>query len=101
MKRLATAPNLALATLWADMLSGAGIETSVQRAFASGIVGHVPPDQALPELWIDDERDLARAQALLHEIQHPEVRRWACRGCGELIEGAFLQCWRCGAEAPP
>ena len=31
MKRLTQAPNIALATLWADMLSQAGIESSVQR----------------------------------------------------------------------
>ncbi|MBL8318849.1 MAG: DUF2007 domain-containing protein, partial [Burkholderiaceae bacterium] len=32
MKRLTQAPNLALATLWADMLCQAGFDASVQRA---------------------------------------------------------------------
>ena len=32
MKRLTQAPNLALATLWADMLRQAGFDVSVQRA---------------------------------------------------------------------
>jgi hypothetical protein len=100
MKRLAQAPNLAIATLWADVLNGAGIVVSVQRAFASGIAGEIPPDQALPELWLADEARWAEACALLHGLQHPPERRWACPGCGEVIEGPFDQCWQCGAAMP-
>ena len=100
MKRLSQAPNLALATLWADMLSGAGLPTQVLRAYASGIAGEIPPDQSLPELWITDDDQWPAARTLLHELQHPPARRWACRGCNEVIDGPFGQCWRCGAEAP-
>ena len=100
MKRLATAPNLAIATLWADQMCAAGVPTSVQRAYASGAVGHLPPDQTLPELWIEDAGQLARAQGLLHEIRHPIHRRWACRSCHEIIDGPFEECWNCGAEMP-
>ena len=101
MKRLAQAPNLVLATLWADMLSGAGLPTQVLRAYASGISGEIPPDQSLPELWVSDEDQWTAARSLLHELQHPPARRWACRACGEVIDGPFGQCWQCGAEAPP
>jgi hypothetical protein len=100
MKRLTQAPNLALATLWADMLRQGGIDTSVQRAYASSIAGEIPPDQALPELWVTDDAQLDAARALLQALRHPPVRRWVCGGCGELIEGAFDQCWRCGAAMP-
>src|SRR5438067_11586500 len=55
MRRLTTAPNLAIATLWADMLTQGGFEASVQRAYASSIAGEVPPDQCLPEVWVMDE----------------------------------------------
>ena len=100
MRRLASAPNLALATLWADMLCAAGIETSVQRAFASSIAGELPPDQALPELWVADEAQWAQGRQVLHELQHPPAQRWACAGCGEVVEGPFEQCWNCGASRP-
>ncbi|MGC4077586.1 MAG: hypothetical protein QM702_11280, partial [Rubrivivax sp.] len=50
MKRLIQAPNLVLATLWADQLGAAGVASSVQRAYASGIAGEIPPDQSLPEV---------------------------------------------------
>jgi hypothetical protein len=100
MKRLATVPNAALATLWADLLQQAGVPVSVQRYFASGIAGEIPPDQAMPELWVQDDSQLERARTLLHDLQHPTWRHWACRGCGEVVDGPFEQCWNCGAERP-
>lgn len=100
MRRLIQAPNLAIATLWADVLRGAGLGVSVQRAFASGIAGEIPPDQALPELWLADEAQRPEAERLLHQLQHPPERRWACPGCGEVIDGPFDTCWQCGAAAP-
>lgn len=100
MKRLTTAPNIAIATLWADMLTTGGIAATVQRYFASGIAGDIPPDQALPEVWIADDAQLAAARRLLAELQHPPHRRWTCGACGEAIDGPFEQCWRCGATMP-
>ena len=101
MIRLSQAPNLAIATLWADELSNAGFPVTVQRAFASSIAGQIPPDQALPELWLADDTQRAAAGALLHALQNPPERRWGCPGCGEVIDGPFDQCWCCGAAAPP
>ena len=100
MKRLTTAPNLALATLWADLLSHAGVPTTVQRQYASGIAGEVPPDQTLPELWVQDADQFERAGALLKELCNPPRRRWACPGCAEVIDGPFEQCWNCGGAMP-
>ena len=100
MKRLISAPNIALATLWADMLRSAGVEASVQRYFASSIAGEIPPDQALPEVWVADDAQLVRARALLDELRHPPHRYWLCPGCGERIDGPFEQCWSCGASMP-
>ena len=56
MRRLTTAPNIAIATLWADMLTSGGIAATVQRYFAGSIAGEIPPDQALPEIWIQDRQ---------------------------------------------
>ena len=69
MKRLTTAPNLALATLWADMLGHAGVVATVQRQYASSVAGEVPPDQTQPEIWIQDAAQFDRATRLLHEAQ--------------------------------
>jgi Putative prokaryotic signal transducing protein len=102
MKRLLQAPNLALATLWADQLKSGGIEASVQRAYASSIAGEIPPDQALPEVWVFDDADLDRARALMDEIRRCPHVHWICLCCGETVDGPFEQCWNCGAlrQAP-
>ncbi len=100
MKRLLQAPNLALATLWSDMLSSAGIAATVQRAYASSIAGEIPPDQALPEVWVQDDAQFGAAEILLRALRHPVSRHWACPGCHEVIEGPFEQCWNCGCAMP-
>ena len=99
MRKLAQAPNIAIATLWADMLSQAGLAASVQRYFLSGIAGDLPPDQCLPEVWVTHDDQEARARALLHDLQNLPQRRWAC-SCGEMVEGGFEQCWSCNADMP-
>jgi hypothetical protein len=96
MKRVTQAPNLALATLWTDMLADVGIQASVQRAYASSIAGELPPDQCLPEVWVQDDSRHAQALSLLHDWQHRPQRRWFCPSCRELVEGGFDQCWNCG-----
>ncbi|MBC7708808.1 MAG: DUF2007 domain-containing protein [Rhizobacter sp.] len=99
MFRLTQAPNLAIATLWADALNREGIATSLQRTFLTGGIGDLPPDQCLPEVWIIDSTQEERARALFHNLQNIPQRRWHC-GCGELVEGGFEQCWSCGALMP-
>jgi hypothetical protein len=101
VQRLTRAPNLALATLWADMLCSAGFTATVQRAYASSIAGELPPDQALPEVWVGDDAELEPARAALHQLRHPPPRHWACAACAEVIDGPFEQCWNCGAAMPP
>jgi hypothetical protein len=100
MKRLTRAPNLAIATLWADLLTNAGVAATVQRMYASSIAGELPPDQALPEVWISDDGELERARTLLDELRHPVHRHWVCRACHERVDGPFEQCWNCGADMP-
>jgi uncharacterized protein YlaI len=100
MRRLVSAPNLALATLWADMLTHAGIESTVQRAYASSIAGELPPDQTWPEVWVMDDERLEAARTLLAQLRHPPQRHWVCPGCHERIDGPFEQCWNCGTAMP-
>lgn len=100
MRRLTTAPNLALATLWADMLTQGGYDASVQRAYASSIAGEVPPDQCLPEVWVMDDAQLEPARGLLDQLRHAQHRLWTCPACREQVDGPFEQCWRCGATMP-
>lgn len=100
MRRLAQAPNLAIATLWADALRAQGVSASIQREFLAAAAGQLPPDQCLPEVWVDEDEHFERAEQLLAELRQPLQRRWHCV-CGELVEGGFEQCWRCGAMMAP
>ena len=99
MLRLTQAPNIAIATLWGDALEREGIRISLQRMFLTGGVGDLPPDQCLPEIWLTDPSQEARAREVLHALQNVPQRRWQCV-CGELVEGGFEQCWKCGAMMP-
>lgn len=42
MLRLTQAPNMAIATLWADALTFEGIDASVQRQYLSSAAGELP-----------------------------------------------------------
>lgn len=99
MRRVTKAPNIAIATLWVDTLSQAGIAASVQRQFLSSVAGEIPPDQCLPEIWVLHDEQEAAARALLRELTHLPQRRWRC-ACGELVEGGFESCWNCGRAMP-
>ena len=99
MLRLTQAPNLAIATLWADAMGVEGIAASVQRQYLVGVAGELPPDQCLPEVWIHNAGQIDRARALLHDLQHVPQHRWLCL-CGEMVEGGFEQCWNCAALMP-
>jgi len=99
MRRLAQAPNLAIATVWAHALREQGVSATVQREFLGAVMGQLPPDQCLPEIWIDDEAQYELARQLLHELQHRPQRSWLC-ACGEQVEGGFEQCWQCGEMMP-
>ncbi|NML15008.1 putative signal transducing protein [Azohydromonas caseinilytica] len=100
MRRLTTAPNLAIATLWAELLNQAGVETQVQRAWAGSIAGEIPVDQALPEVWVLDDARLEEARALLEAQRNLPEQHWVCAACGERVDGPFGQCWNCGALRP-
>jgi hypothetical protein len=97
MKRLVQAPNVAIATLWADLLKQGGIEATVLRAYSSSIAGEIPPDQALPEVWVIDDAEHARARELLDQLRRLPWQHWRCAACGESVDGPFEQCWNCGA----
>lgn len=99
MKRIAKAPNAAIAALWADLLREAGIHASVQRQFLSSVAGEIPPDQCLPEVWVTHDEQEAAARTLLRQLQSLPQRRWRC-ACGELVEGGFESCWNCGRPMP-
>ena len=89
------------AYLVADRLNQAGIRAHVFNEHMSSIAGDVPLDVAQPQVWIADDADVPRAQALLREMEVDAARRTTplyCRKCGEQSPGNFDLCWNCGTS---
>jgi hypothetical protein len=79
MLRLTQAPNVAIATLWVDMLREAGMPRRCSATFWARCAGDLPPDQCLPEVWLTHDEQEPQARALLRELQHRPQRRYFSR----------------------
>src|SRR5438128_8672872 len=81
------------------VLEAHGISTHMFNEYVSSIVGEVPPDVALPQVWLDDEADKPRALQVLRDYQMQRNRRGVvfCPSCREENPATFEICWNCGA----
>jgi hypothetical protein len=94
LKRVYSSHNLAEVHHARNLLQTAGIAAVVRNEYLSSAMGELPPAECQAQLWVLDDADAARAQALLFE-KAPEGPEWTC-ACGERLAGQFTQCWRCG-----
>ena len=86
------------AYLLRDEFARHGITAHVFNEHMSSIVGDVPPEVALPQVWLDEEADFPRATALLRDYQAARRRDGIvfCRCCREENPANFEICWSCG-----
>ena len=68
--RLTTAPNPAMAHIWEQTLTAAGIRAQVVGDYLDAGLGDIPGVQ--PEIWVHKE-DLERAEQILREHQPAET----------------------------
>jgi len=83
-----------------SVLAAAGIQTLLKNRFMSSVMGEIPFTEVLPELWVVDSREAARARELLEAVlaEPPaDLPDWTCAECGTEVEGVFDRCWNCGA----
>jgi len=103
MQRLYQAANRIEAQLLLDLLERHRIDAVVLGDYLAGAAGQLPAD-ICPTLWLIDERDRARAEALLTHFLNPSpaagATPWDCPACGEQVEGDFELCWNCGRVRP-
>jgi len=101
MQRLYQAADRIEAQLLSDYLDRHLIDNAILGDYLSGAIGELPADLS-PSIWIVHNADLERANELLQRFIADASREiggsWVCRGCGELVDGSFDFCWRCGAE---
>ncbi len=88
------------AWLVADRLQQVGIKAHVFNQHASSIVGDVPPDVAQPQVWLERECDVERAQVVLREIEAAgkKTGHVMCAACREVSPENFDLCWNCGGS---
>lgn len=97
MQRLYTAANLPEAHLVRGLLMAAGIEARVFNEYSPGALGELPASSAYPEIWIEEDRDAARARQVIetYERQTAVSGSRTCRACGEENPAGFAICWHC------
>ena len=102
MQRVYVARNLTEAHIVSGMLNAAGISAQVRGHYLAGGYGELPiSSDTLPSVWIDDSEQFPAARTVIDEYEHPGPHRqaaWRCEQCGEVHQGQFTACWKCGRE---
>ena len=103
MKRVISHESLAHIGLVRNLLEQSGIACLIKNEQLSGGLGEIPFLECLPELWVLQDKDLPRAEALIKDMEKTDAPRrpWRCRRCGESNEGHFAACWQCGTADDP
>lgn len=90
-----------------SLLDAAGIRCLIKNEQLVGALGEIPFLECMPELWVLDERDAARAERIIADSMvgagaaSVTGAAWRCRGCGAQNEPQFAACWRCGTSDQP
>lgn len=85
-----------------SLLESNGIRTFIRNQYGSSVMGEVPFVEVVPQLFVLEDKDVARARELL-KLDLPAENNgdnWICPGCGVDVEGNFYRCWHCGNERP-
>ena len=101
MKTVYSAPNLALVSIFRNILEAHGIRCRIKNEFLSSGLGEIPPIECWPQLCVEDDV-FAEASRIVQEnlAEDDQSAAWRCEACGEDIEGQFTQCWKCGKGRP-
>ena len=107
MKRVFASRDWAAIAIVRQLLANEGIDTIIQNENMSALSGEVPFFLAMPEVCIVRDEDEAQALAIVERVESGEGRdqestkSWTCPRCGEMVEGQFTACWKCGTRMPP
>lgn len=106
MRKVHTADSVIDVMHLRNLLEQAGIACVVRNERLGGVVGEIPFLECWPELWVVRPGDALRARGVIELALRGDANEgetWACPACGERIEAAFTECWRCagGDESTP
>jgi hypothetical protein len=86
------------AWLFKNLLEREGIACLLRNEELFAAMGEIPFLEIRPELWVVDDEVFPRAKMLLDGLLREEERGdWTC-ACGEVLEGQFGACWKCGKQ---
>jgi hypothetical protein len=81
------------------MLDDANIANFVKNEFIQGASGEVPPQEALPEIWLINHEDRHKAKEMLEQVDQDLAalgdEEWTCETCKETNDAEFVICWQC------
>jgi hypothetical protein len=103
MKKIFTSADLFAVTQLKDALEREGIACVVQNEISTDILADTALSEKLPELWVENDADSARAEELVRDWDQPVAEGglpWKCPQCGEESEAQFTACWKCGTNKP-
>jgi len=83
-----------------SLLESHGIRTFIRNEYGSSVVGELPFVEVVPQLFVLEDSDAARAIELL-KLDLPVTDAaddWVCPECGIDIDGNFSRCWKCGMD---
>ncbi|NNE04111.1 MAG: DUF2007 domain-containing protein [Xanthomonadales bacterium] len=86
-----------------SVLEADGIQTYLKNQYTSGVLGEIPFVEAVPELWVVEDGDVARANALIRGLQLTDEMagpEWQCQNCGSTVDGVYGRCWNCEQARP-
>jgi len=97
VKLVYTHPNGVVVAQARTDLEQAGIDCVLRNEYASGAMGELAPIDTWPELWVVDDVQWERAQAIVDQAPKGDPdREWRCRSCGSSSPMTFDCCWHCG-----
>lgn len=82
-----------------NVLASYGINSVTRKTDLISAAGEIPPTECWPELWVIDDNKALKAKAILKKTLAPIAsvkKSWHCVACNEVIEGQFVECWKCG-----
>ena len=84
-----------------NIIEQAGIETLLKNEFISGAAGELAPLDTWLELWIENDKDYAKAIDIINALdKNKNMAGWVCPNCDEKNTAAFEVCWQCQNEKP-
>ena len=68
------------------------------NANAASVAGELPIEASLPQVWVDDDAEAARAKEIIDTFLRTRATGAPvkCPECGEENPASFDLCWKCG-----